>query len=126
MKQTTNNWPTLHDCPSVRTSFVRCRAFAVTGPSLWNGLPFQLRAKLNMSFLATVTLLQSHSLNRISLNSSRGMEDFNFDVFCSRIFILTTFVNVSNNNNNNNFRVSNIRVSNRTLIYNVCPEAALT
>jgi len=27
---------------------------------------------------------------------------------------------------NNNFRVSNIRVSNRTLIYNVCPEAALT
>src|SRR6218665_643681 len=33
-----------------------------------------------------------------------------------------------NNNNrpNNNFRVSNIRVSNRTLIYNVCPEAALT
>jgi len=30
------------------------------------------------------------------------------------------------NNNNNNFRVSNIRVSNRTLIYNVCPEAALT
>ena len=28
--------------------------------------------------------------------------------------------------NNNNFRVSNIRVSNRTLIYNVCPEAALT
>jgi len=25
-----------------------------------------------------------------------------------------------------NFRVSNIRVSNRTLIYNVCPEAALT
>ena len=32
----------------------------------------------------------------------------------------------ANNNNNNNFRVSNIRVSNRTLIYNVCPEAALT
>jgi len=28
--------------------------------------------------------------------------------------------------NNNNFRVSNIRVLNRTLIYNVCPEAALT
>src|SRR6218665_2576535 len=28
----------------------------------------------------------------------------------------------NNNNNNNNFRVSNIRVSNRTLIYNVCPE----
>jgi len=28
--------------------------------------------------------------------------------------------------NNNNFRVSNIRVSNGTLIYNVCPEAALT
>src|SRR6218665_4200162 len=27
---------------------------------------------------------------------------------------------------NNNFRVSNIRVSNRTLIYNACPEAALT
>jgi len=33
---------------------------------------------------------------------------------------------LTNNNNNNNFRVSNIRVSNRTLIYNVCPEAALT
>jgi len=32
----------------------------------------------------------------------------------------------NNNNNNNNFRVSNIRVSNRALIYNVCPEAALT
>src|SRR6218665_3909197 len=32
----------------------------------------------------------------------------------------------NNNNNNNNFRVSNIRVSNRTLIYKVCPEAALT
>src|SRR6218665_2957561 len=32
----------------------------------------------------------------------------------------------NNNNNNNNFRVSNIRVSYRTLIYNVCPEAALT
>src|SRR6218665_2530819 len=31
---------------------------------------------------------------------------------------------VNNNNNNNNFSVSNIRVSNRTLIYNVCPEAA--
>src|SRR6218665_1766884 len=31
-----------------------------------------------------------------------------------------------NNNNNNNFRVSNIRVLNRSLIYNVCPEAALT
>ena len=28
--------------------------------------------------------------------------------------------------NNNNFRVWNIRVSDRTLIYNVCPEAALT
>jgi len=27
---------------------------------------------------------------------------------------------------NNNFPVSNIRVSNCTLIYNVCPEAALT
>ena len=31
-----------------------------------------------------------------------------------------------NNNNNNNLRVSNIRVSNRTLIYNVCPKSALT
>ena len=30
------------------------------------------------------------------------------------------------NNNNNNLRVSNIRVSNRTLIYNVCPKSALT
>jgi len=30
------------------------------------------------------------------------------------------------NNNNNNFRVSNIGVSNHTLIYNVCPEAVLT
>jgi len=29
-------------------------------------------------------------------------------------------------NNNNNIRVSNIRVSNRTLIYNVCPKSALT
>jgi len=29
-------------------------------------------------------------------------------------------------NNNNNLRVSNIRVSNRTLIYNVCPKCALT
>jgi len=29
----------------------------------------------------------------------------------------------NNNNNNNNFRVSNIRVSNRTLIYNVCPKS---
>jgi len=28
--------------------------------------------------------------------------------------------------NNNNLRVSNIRVSNRTLIYNVCPKSALT
>ena len=38
-----------------------------------------------------------------------------------------TFIGRSNSNNNNNsFRVSNIRVSNRTLIYNVCPEAALT
>src|SRR6218665_1844536 len=36
------------------------------------------------------------------------------------------YYNNNNNNNNNNFRVSNIRVSNRTLIYNVCPEAALT
>ena len=34
--------------------------------------------------------------------------------------------NNNNNNNNNNFRVSNTKVSNRTLIYNVCPEAALT
>jgi len=33
---------------------------------------------------------------------------------------------IYHNNNNNNFHVSNIRVSNRTLIYNVCPEAALT
>src|SRR6218665_992660 len=31
-----------------------------------------------------------------------------------------------NNSNNNNFRVSNIRVSNRALIYNVCPKSALT
>src|SRR6218665_1529733 len=30
------------------------------------------------------------------------------------------------NKNNNNLRVSNIRVSNRTLIYNVCPKSALT
>ena len=30
------------------------------------------------------------------------------------------------NDNNNNLRVSNIRVSNRTLIYNVCPKSALT
>src|SRR6218665_112970 len=37
-----------------------------------------------------------------------------------------TLHKANNNNNNNNFRVSNIRVSNRTLIYNVCPEAALT
>ena len=29
------------------------------------------------------------------------------------------------NNNNNNLRVSNIMVSNRTLIYNVCPKSAL-
>jgi len=29
------------------------------------------------------------------------------------------------NNNNNNLRVSNIRVSNRTLIYNVCPKSGL-
>src|SRR6218665_1489436 len=28
--------------------------------------------------------------------------------------------------NNNNFHVSNIRVSNRTLIYNVCPKSTLT
>ena len=34
--------------------------------------------------------------------------------------------NFNNFNNNNNFRVSNIRVSNRTLIYNVCPKSALT
>ena len=27
---------------------------------------------------------------------------------------------------NNNLRVSNIRVSSRTLIYNVCPKSALT
>ena len=27
---------------------------------------------------------------------------------------------------NNNLRASNIRVSNRTLIYNVCPKSALT
>jgi len=33
----------------------------------------------------------------------------------------------NNNNNNNNLRVSNIRVSNRTLIYTcVCPKSALT
>src|SRR6218665_1616114 len=38
----------------------------------------------------------------------------------------TTLACMLYNNNNNNFRVSNIRVSNRTLIYNVCPEAALT
>jgi len=30
------------------------------------------------------------------------------------------------NNNNNNLRVSDIRLSNRTMIYNVCPKSALT
>ena len=41
---------------------------------------------------------------------------------------IKNYNNNNNNNNNNIFRVSNIRVSNRTLIYNVhvCPEAALT
>jgi len=34
--------------------------------------------------------------------------------------------NNNSNNNNNNLRVSNIRVSNRPLIYNVCPKSALT
>ena len=35
------------------------------------------------------------------------------------------FISQNNNNNNNNFRVSNIRVSNRTLIYNVCLKSTL-
>jgi len=38
----------------------------------------------------------------------------------------TTIQDNNNNNNNGNLRVSNIRVSNRTLIYNVCPKSALT
>jgi len=32
--------------PRVRTALAQCRAFAVTGPSSWNGLPHLLRAKL--------------------------------------------------------------------------------
>ena len=33
---------------------------------------------------------------------------------------------LSSSANNNNLRVSDIRLSNRTLIYNVCPKSALT
>ena len=44
----------------------------------------------------------------------------------SKMILLQSYKMLYTNNNNNNFRVSNIRVSNRTLIYNVCPEAALT
>src|SRR6218665_3311848 len=51
-----------------------------------------------------------------------------------RIMMMMMIININSNNNNNNnnnninnnFRVSNIRGSNSTLIYNVCPEAALT
>src|ERR1043165_4482661 len=32
--------------PSVRSALTQCRAFAVTGPSTWSGLPPLLRAKL--------------------------------------------------------------------------------
>src|SRR6218665_2004614 len=39
--------------PHVRTALAQCRAFAVTGPSSWNGLPHLLRAKLMFGISAT-------------------------------------------------------------------------
>jgi len=39
--------------PHVRTALAQCRAFAVTGPSIWNGLPHLLRAKLMSGISAT-------------------------------------------------------------------------
>jgi len=39
--------------PRVRTALAQCFAFAVTGPSSWNGLPHLLRAKLISGISAT-------------------------------------------------------------------------
>jgi len=39
--------------PRVRTALVQCRAFAVTGPTSWNGLPHLLRAKIMSGISAT-------------------------------------------------------------------------
>ena len=39
---------------------------------------------------------------------------------------LINFIDRQTDRHNNNLRVSNIRVSNRTLIYNLCPKSALT
>ena len=47
-----------------------------------------------------------------------------FSLSVSLCLSLSRCLSVSNNNNN--FRVSNIRVSNRTLNYNVCPKSTLT
>ena len=57
------------------------------------------------------------SLFQVSM-ASRFVECDMMQVSKCLVFTTTT--------NNNNLRVSNIRVSNRTLIYNVCPKSALT
>ena len=115
--------------PSVTSSLKFAdRSIAIAVPPLWNKLPpasrqnlthptnspkSQLLLPLHSSFtpnwkhcpLANPILI--HRLPHISLPVS-------------------TSSTIHHNNNFNNFRVSNIRVSNRTLIYNVCPEAAIT
>ena len=43
--------------PRVRTALAQCRAFTVTGPSSWNGLPHLLRSYVRYFRLYLVVLL---------------------------------------------------------------------
>ena len=73
----------------------------VIGPTVnWKGLPEEKISQTNQNTVQSFFLPQP-ALSQVSIIKN-------------------------NNNNNNNLRVSNIRVSNRTLIYNVCPKSALT
>ena len=45
--------------PRVRTALAQCRAFAVNGPSTWNGLPYLLRAKLISGISTSFRSLQT-------------------------------------------------------------------
>src|SRR6218665_1512767 len=110
----------LHACECAHVCV--CASFQTDG-----GL-FQIFLSSTIIIVHTHTQRTSNGIAPIQMGSgSEGSHNINsLRNEYSHYLQMCTFTCIYNNDNNNNFRVSNIRVSNRTLIYNVCPEAALT
>src|SRR6218665_828396 len=84
--------------------------------------PFQTRIHNSPHFSNEIDAADPHQACNAYVGHSYGFSNF----LPVRPWLLRVPSAYMDNTNNNNFRVSNIRVSNRTLIYNVCPETALT